>query len=1191
MTMKDNKSDRSNLAIIGASGTGKTTLAVGLYATSTESFTVSPVGDETRKYLEIRKTSIEEGFWPAATNESENFDLRLRLHASGNQTDIVFREYMGERMERDPNYIREVIGTPKSAMILFNPGMPGLSKPETRNRMLGNLKVIAQHLKDNGCIAVAFVVTASDRLTSDLAAFREDFEVYASEVTNHLTNLGLEWKRFEVTVSGQLDDQNKPKLARGENNTTHEPFLWLLKRIRNSKRCKYLLTVVAVVAPFLGVSGAVFGGLVVHSHHVLTRAERAVANTTNTLNMAYAAHDEAKVRTASKFFETNSFDKIRAILPSDRMRKAKLVNRANEERDLWRVRLLSMEFASNRNKIATKPLDVQTNWFEDFNKRLSASLPDFRDAVIERDTLTNEWGKSRSEMERVCQTAHFRDEVDQERKNLASAKPDTLSAPLQKSKELIADAVTYALVTNRAVLCTNLGLMTARTNAIVRFVDSKMGKPEDANPPNDASTLRQQISKELKKTLTSEEFNRLADIISERHSVARTAWEKHKFPLQARAQIDELKAVSDAPADALRNSRVFLEGLDGRFPSIPEKERSDAKKSIEAERGAAIDRYLNAKTTWKLEDDEPPDDTAMLQGQVRVELKSALTEVELENLLGELKNRRDVARKDWEKYNFPLRLTEREAALKGTVVANLNVPLRESLDFLRNMDELFPSIPDDRRSAAKASIKTERDAALGRYLDAKTMWNPEDEEPPNDTSMLQQQASADLIFVLTDDEFNSLSEKLAERQVAARKAWDAYHFPRRVTELETALKGAGSDPRRSLTDSLAFLDAMTNNYPTILQVKFIEARNSIEAVRKKTLEVYAKSIAGTWNVNGNETPEFDAERIRTTILTEAVVTDEEYKAFHSEMNTRFARTQQAWNTKQKKQVDDFSVEGDPEKIIRTYGEFFDEHSRNPFLSELTTKVDQAIQRYFRDFIGNYYCKDDMSETQRRFNKFRRVCLAFDGRGLVGAPILLMTSGRFAMLCNNRGKLNDRSRGIYSVFDQKIRITKIEAKFDVRGCSDNYKGLDIAVSLYNSRWNFGQKEFEVVSSCPVIDMKEASNSNGAGRIPRRWNDAWLTIWSGSPAEISFGPYTHPIMKVSYEDRLNGWFTNDDEDSKWFLLRNFSKDVSVQKMDDDISVCFRHGFYDSTDGVLQLRVTGQRIGDDYHDLAREAGLIRY
>ena len=433
--MNSRKSDRNNLAIIGASGTGKTTLAVGLYATSTEAFSVSPVGDETRKYLEIRKTSIEEGFWPSATNESENFDLRLRLHASGNQTDIVFREYMGERMERDPNYIREVIGTPKSAMILFNPGMPGLLKPETRNRMLGNLKVIAQHLKDNGCVAVAFVVTASDRLKSDLATFREDFESYASEVTNHLTNLGLDWKRFEVTVSGQLDDQNKPKLARGENNTTHAPFLWLLKRISDRKRRKFLLAAAAVFATFIGVSSAVFGGLVVHSRQVLTRAETDFANTTNELNMAYAADDEAKVRTTSQFFETNSFDKLIAILPSDRTRKQELIVRAEEQKDLWRIRLLNMELASTKSRIATKTLDVRLDWFEDFNKRLAASLPSFQAAVVECDMLTNEWTKARSMLEANCQAAHFRNAVDQERKNLFSTKPDGLSDTLQQSKK------------------------------------------------------------------------------------------------------------------------------------------------------------------------------------------------------------------------------------------------------------------------------------------------------------------------------------------------------------------------------------------------------------------------------------------------------------------------------------------------------------------------------------------------------------------------------------------------------------------------------------------------------------------------------------------------------------------------------------------------------------------------------------
>lgn len=944
--MNSRKSDGNNLAIIGASGTGKTTLAVGLYATSTESFTVAPDGDETRKYLEIRKTSIEEGFWPAATNESENFDLRLRLHASGRQTDIVFREYMGERMERDPNYIREVIGTPKSAMILFNPGMPGLLKPEARNRMLGNLKVIAQHLKDNGCVAVAFVVTASDRLTSDLSAFREDFEAYASEVTNHLTNLGLDWKRFEVTVSGQLDDQNKPKLARGENNTTHEPFLWLLKRIRDCKRRKCILTTSAAVAAVLVVAGTVFGSLVVHSRHALTRAETALANTTNELNTAYAVHDESMVRTKHAFLTNsfeNSFDKITAILPSDRARKHELIGHANDQRDLWSVRLLRMEFDSNRNMVATKPLDVSLDWFEGFSNQLAASEPAFRDAVIEYDTLTNEWTISRLVLETKCQIEHFDNNVKQERKNLVSAKPDALSEPLKKTKELIEDkGRIYALVTNRAELCIRSGLITARTNAIARYIDSKIGKPEDDKRPADTEALCQDVSKNLKNALTTEEFDNLSKIISKRN------------------------------------------------------------------------------------------------------------------------------------------------------------------------DE-------------------------------------------------------------------------------ACKAWDADHFPKRVTALVTALNGAGSNPSRSLTDSLAFLSAMTNNYPTISQVEFINARNTIEDARKKALASYENLIVGRWDVNGSKPPEFDAEEIRTTILTEAAVTDKEYKAFSSGMNLRFAQTQQEWNAKQKKLVDDFPVEGDPEKIIRTYGEFFDDHSRNPYLSDLTAKVDLALQTYFRAFIGDYYCKDDMSETQRRFNKFRRVCSAIGAKSMESNSIRKAPSGKFAILCCNRGGLNDDTRGIYSVFNQRIRISKIEAKLSVSGCSDNYKGLDMAVKIGNLRWDFDQKDFVVASSHYVIDMKESSNSNGYGRIPKYTNDSWQTIWSGSPEEISFGPYTQPFMVASYEDRLDGMFSGDVSDSEIYSLDIFSKFSSAQDLP-DTRIYLYHDVYDNTVGTLKLRVIGQRIGDNYHDLAREAGLIR-
>lgn len=1058
--MRENRSDRNNLAIIGASGTGKTTLAVGLYATSTETFTVSPEGDETRKYLEIRKTSIEEGFWPAATNESENFDLRLRLHVSGKQTYIVFREYMGERMERDPNYIREVIGTPKSAMILFNPGMPRLSKPETRNRMLGNLKVIAQHLKDNGCIAVAFVVTASDRLTSDLSAFREDFEAYASEVTNHLTNLGLDWKRFDVTASGQLDDQNKPKLARGEDNTTHEPFLWLLKRIRDSKRRTCLLTAAAVAATIIGVSGAVFGGLVIHSRQVLTRAETAFAKTANQLNTSYAARNEADVRAKSEFF-TNSFDEILAILPSDRTRKQVLIGRTKEQKDLWGVRLLKMELASNRSKIATKSLDVRLDWFDDFNKRLTASSPAFKDAVIERDTLTNEWANSRIVLETNCQTAHFCADVEKERQNLLSAKDDALSVFLKESKPLITDEKkTYPLVTNRADLCVSLGLMSARTSVIVRFVDSKIGKPEDANLPDDTKTLSQKLSNELKRGLTSAEFDTLPNVITQRCTFVRKAWEERQFPLQVQNQLDALKAASADPADALKNSRAFLESMDKLFSSIPENKRSKAKVSITNERSAAIDRYLKVKTPWEPEDDEPPADTYALQQQTRQELKSALTDTEFDTLLG----------------------------------------------------------------------------------------------------------------------------KLETHRAEARKAWDAFHFPRRVNGLVTALKNSDVNPTRPLKDSLAFLVAMTNDFLTISPVEFVKARNVIEEGRKIALAAYKDSIAGIWNVNGKKPLEFGSENIRNTILTQTTVTDEEFLAFENEMNTRFNTAKREWNTNQKNLVDGFSVDGGIETVTREYGAFVEENLNNPYLNALHNRMKKRLKDYFvcymRDYYDDFFGEDRvgderylssrMERVQRKFNEFRQVCLSVNGRGWSESPLQKSEIGKFAKLCVDRGHLN--TQGIKAAFEQTITIRKVEAKFAPTQLDSDYIQMIFAADLIAERWN-GANDRDRIADTSVFSGKT---------VPRSLNNQWVELWSGT-CSVPANPWTFTKFILRYEDHQDAlWSNGSDKYNRWLWLD------AGPNWEGEIDVSLNSGGLNTnTKGVLSLRITYDRAGPDFSSLWEEAG----
>lgn len=938
--MNSRKSDSNNLAIIGASGTGKTTLAVGLYVTSTESFTVAPVGDETRKYLEIRKTSIEEGFWPAATNESENFDLCLRLHASGRQTDIVFREYMGERMERDPNYIREVIGTPKSAIILFNPGMPGLSKPETRNRMLGNLKVIAQHLKVNGCIAVAFVVTASDRLTSDLVEFREDFEAYASEVTNYLTNLGLDWKRFEVTVSGQLDDQNKPKLARGENNTTHEPFLWLLKRIRACKRRRCLRMFAAVVSAFIGVSGALFGGLVVHSRQVLTKAEKAFANTTNALNIAYAAHDEAKVRTTLEFLTTNSFDKVTAILPSDQVRRNELVKRVNEQSDLWRVRLLKMEFDSNKSKVNTKPLDVQLEWFGGFDKKLITLSPSSKDAVIERDTLTNDWVNSRIELEAKCQTAHFRNVVDQERKNLASAKPDVIIEPLRKSKTLIADAVTYAFVTNRAELCNSLGLIAARTNAIANYVDSKVGRPDDDKRPDDTEKLRQRVSKDLKNALTTKEFDALSIIISKRNDVA-------------------------------------------------------------------------------------------------------------------------------------------------------------------------------------------------------------------------------------------------------LKAWDAFHFPKRVKELEIALNAAGSNPSRSLTESLVFLSAMTNNYPTVSQVEFVKARNAIEEARRKTIAAYVDSICSSWKVKGNKPPEFNAEKIRANILTDTAVTEAEYSLFLKDIQDRFDNKKDEWTQIQKEKVENFirrhlSSHANVVSALNKYMGDREEYLSSPSLSLLDSKMLQVLEERLNSLVYDYYAefrgKNDvwrvpanravrMRQAQECFNELKLLCGAIQNPMLDGTPIATSWCAKFAKLCIERGKI-DRS-GINGAFLQQFDITAINMKVDFDSIDSDFEKLALGMEITSRYWN---EEVKTSMQETLIGNYNTAFLKGEGGA---FYEIWDANQNGSKS-FYLTPWTDSYVRINWEDNEN-WAV-DPEGS--FLCHIWPERFTNGYIE------FWGSFNGDTKGRITVRVYGTLTGSDLRTLLNKA-----
>ncbi|MGN0833155.1 MAG: hypothetical protein ACI4RD_05845 [Kiritimatiellia bacterium] len=958
--MKNNNAKRNNFAIIGASGAGKTTLAVGLYATSTEAFTVSPVGDATRKYLEIRKTSIEEGFWPSATNESENFDLRLRLHAAGTQTDIDFREYMGERMERDPNYIREVIGTPKSAMILFNPGMPGLSKPETRNRMLGNLKVIAQHLKDNECIAVAFVVTASDRLSSDLAEFREDFEAYVSEVTNHLTNLKLDWKRFDVTVSGQLDDQTRPRLARGDNNTTHEPFLWLLGKIHARKDKANVVKIASWAACFALGAFAIWGGLFARSNSMLTDITAKLDGLEKQLDDAWKqTGKEADVKTCLGdlwSLATNELPKVRKVGGSNCEKIKGLRQRLAGRIDVWGVRHIRLAYADDVKEINEDPLKLKPGWAEELDNRIKVANPSAPVATNELAELEEMWKKNRSSMETKWQSAMLKKDV------------------------------------NEAV------------GALKRAA-----------------------------------------------AVGETAVEKQK--------------------------------------------------------------------------------------DICTELKKA--------------------------YKIP------ETIASSYLLATNRQELTQVLNIACTN-------------------------ALAKYCDLVAVWKKTDENRPTAVAGL----CKDLVGKIPDAALKAAETNLAKRLEEAQEEWDAYQFPRRANACKGDLLLAASRIANqisdetakanlvsALTNSLSFLGSMSNDFPTISLDKRNEKQCAINEARTNALASYVNSIAKSWDKNSKKPPVLAVNKIRYETLTDAAVTSEEWSTFQSKMQKRFAVAKQEWDKGQKQLVDKFNTNEAPLTIIQKYDEFLDDHEHNPYITNLTVKVDWALQDYFRSFVNNYYVPDDMDETQRKLNEFKRVCSSIKSK--VDIPLLSEPSGKFALLCCVRGKVN-LSSGLYEVFPQTIQITKIEAKVSIDKCDSDYKGLDMSVEMGSEKWNFDKRNREFESKGTLVGMK--GNKANDYRIPKSPNNSWLTIWEGSQ-ELSFNPYNHPFLRVIFEDRVDAVFGDSTQDTGCWCLGGypdgFSKDFSSKSFQKEINL--HHRNWTDTVGTLQLRVTGRRIGDNYFDLAQEAGLF--
>ncbi len=274
--MEQNESGKSaiDIAIIGGSQSGKTVLAVGLYASSTKKQKLCVDAKVGTDYLEALKCTLDGGKWPDGTKTVKE-ELKLVIRRKGRSVDIAFRDYMGEQVVDDDifNYLGKTVGTPAGALILLNPTMEILRKNadvekeeenvRARNKMLRRIKDVIRYLAEKTqCRYIVLVTTAKDALEKFSKAEKDWFCEYREQIADNLQSYPKfvgNWTSKEVTVTGVLQDPGHPSLASGKVNNAWEPFVWILDRIESAachrrvigKLKRFFITVVS-----LGVIGA-----------------------------------------------------------------------------------------------------------------------------------------------------------------------------------------------------------------------------------------------------------------------------------------------------------------------------------------------------------------------------------------------------------------------------------------------------------------------------------------------------------------------------------------------------------------------------------------------------------------------------------------------------------------------------------------------------------------------------------------------------------------------------------------------------------------------------------------------------------------------------------------------------------------------------------------------------------------------
>lgn len=233
------------LAVLGPSQSGKTCLAVGLSAVNTAGYTVEPGGANVD--LDKLTVDLENHHWPApnipdSAADTDVKEIALKLQKKGKDPiPLSFLEYAGERLQTPDtikDFANKYLDGIDGAVVLVNPGAEAFAGDAAqRQKALEHYQQLFARLCDmDKKPFVALTVTAADRLVpgGDLGDRAETFNEFVEQLKNTLKNSPLRkrWKRFDVTITGCLEKQEEPSLAKGRANTSAKPFLWLLYRLR-----------------------------------------------------------------------------------------------------------------------------------------------------------------------------------------------------------------------------------------------------------------------------------------------------------------------------------------------------------------------------------------------------------------------------------------------------------------------------------------------------------------------------------------------------------------------------------------------------------------------------------------------------------------------------------------------------------------------------------------------------------------------------------------------------------------------------------------------------------------------------------------------------------------------------------------------------------------------------------------------